>query len=180
MLAPSPVARFWSSAARIAGHRGEAGHHLDDLVERRAMLVGTREEALVAGDDQPGIAPLQLGRAEALLLQEAVAEVLEEHVRRGQQAVHRLAPLGRREIERDAALAAVEQREEGDPHAAEPAGLVAGRRLDLDHLGAELGQDHAAGRPHDHVAHLDDPDAVQRQMRGHAFSPPKNIRCSAL
>jgi hypothetical protein len=37
------------------------------------------------------------------------------------------------------------------------------RRLDLDDFGAEVGQDHAAGRAHDHVGELDDADAVERK-----------------
>src|SRR5262249_7174498 len=100
----------------------------------------------------------------ALLVELAVAEILQEHVGAGEQPVHRVAILSLGEVEHDAALAAVEQREERDPHAAERAGLVAGRRFDLDHLGAELRQDHAAGRPHHHVGHLDDPHALQRQF----------------
>src|SRR5579883_2715193 len=77
--------------------------------------------------------------------------------------MHGLAILLALEIEHDAALAAVEQREEGRAHAAERAGLVAGGRLDLDHLGAQLGEDHAAGRAHDHMGHLHDPYALERQ-----------------
>ena len=76
------------------------------------------------------------------------------------------------EVEHDAALAAVEQREERGSHAAERAGLVARGRLDLDHLGAELGEDHAASRAHHHVGHLDDPHALERQSGfSHAVLP---------
>ena len=35
--------------------------------------------------------------------------------------------------------------------------------FDLDDLGAEVGQDHAAGRPHHHVGELEDADAGERQ-----------------
>ena len=76
--------------------------------------------------------------------------------------MHGVAVLGLGEIQHHAALAAVEQRKERDAHAAETAGLVALRRLDLDHLGAELREDHAAGRAHHHVGHLDDPHARKR------------------
>ena len=69
------------------------------------------------------------------------------------------------EVEHDTALAAVEQREERGAHAPEAPGLVAAGRLDLDHLGAELREDHAAGRPHHHVGHLDDPYPRKRQFR---------------
>src|SRR5699024_9909264 len=36
-------------------------------------------------------------------------------------------------------------------------------RFDLDHLGAEVGQDHPAAGAHDHVGELDDADALERQ-----------------
>ena len=118
----------------------------------------------------------QLLGAEALLLQLAVAEILQEHIGAFEQPVHGVAVFGLGKIEHDAALAAVEQREERGSHAAERAGLVAGGRLDLDHLGAELRQDHAAGRTHHHVGHLDDPHALKRQSRpGHSCLPYASI-----
>ena len=133
------------------------------------MLVGTGQESLMAGDDQMRMFLAQLFRAETLLLQLPVAEVLQEHVGGFEQAVHGLAVFRLGEIEHDAALAAIEQREERGTHAAEAAGLVARGRLDLDHLGAELREDHAAGRTHHHMSHLDDPYALQRQSgSGHS------------
>ena len=153
-----------------AGHRGEPRHHLHDLVERRAMLVGAGQKSLVAGDDQMRMFAAQFLGAEPLLVEQAVAKILQKHVGAGEQPVHGLAILGLGEVEHDAALAAVEQREERRSHAAEAAGLVAAGRLDLDDLGAQLRQDHAAGRAHHHVGHLDDPHALQRQSGlGHAI-----------
>jgi hypothetical protein len=106
--------------------------------------------------------------AEPLLFQLPVAEIFQEYVGAGQQPVHRLAVLLFAEVENDAALAAIEQREERRSHSAKAAGLVTGRRLDLDHIGAELRQNHAAGRTHHHMGHLDHPHARQRQSRpGH-------------
>jgi hypothetical protein len=97
----------------------------------------------------------------------------QEHVGAGEQPVHGRAILVFRKIEHHAALAAVEQREERGSHAAERTGLVAHRRLDLDDLGAQLRQDHAAARTHHHVGHLDDPHAVKRQpCPGHRGSLP--------
>ena len=37
--------------------------------------------------------------------------------------------------------------------------LSPAERLDLDHLGAQVGQHHAAGRAHDHVGEFDDAHA---------------------
>ena len=118
----------------------------------------------------------QLIGAKPLLVELAVAKVLQEHVGGGEQPMHGLAVFGLGEIEHDAALAAVEQREEGGAHAAEAAGLVAGRRLDLDHLGAELRQDHAAGRTHHHVGHLDDPHARQAAVPSRSLFSPLRVK----
>ncbi len=123
------------------------------------MFVGSRHEALVPGDNQVRISLSQFVGAKALLGELAVAKVLQEHVGAGEQVVHDVAVLLLLEIEHHAALAAVEQWEERRSHAAEAASLVARRRLDLDDLGAELRQDHATGRSHHHVGHLDDPHA---------------------
>jgi hypothetical protein len=140
------------------------------------MLIGAGQESLVAGDDQMRIFLAQFVGAKTLLVELTIAEILEEHIGAFQQPVHGLAILGLGEVEHDAALAAVEQRKERGSHAAERAGLVARGRLDLDHLGAELGEDHAAGWAHHHVGHLDDPHALERQSGlSHAlllFLPP--------
>ena len=141
------------------------------------MLVGAGQKALVAGDDQMRIFPAQFLGAETLLLELAVAEILQKHVGAGEQPVHGLAIFRLVEIEHDAALAAVEQREERRSHAAEAAGLVARGRLDLDDLGPELRQDHAAGRPHDHVGHLDDPHAVKGAVPSR--SSPVSVPCAS-
>jgi hypothetical protein len=69
------------------------------------------------------------------------------------------ASLRRLQVERDAFLVAVEHGEESGAGAEQPAGVVAGQRFDLDHLGAEVGQHHAAGRAHHHVGEFDDADA---------------------
>jgi len=76
-----------------AGHGGKPGHHLHDLVERGAMFVGAGQKSLVAGNDQMRIFLAQLIGAEALLLELAVAEILQEHVGALEQPVHGLARL---------------------------------------------------------------------------------------
>ena len=42
--------------------------------------------------------------------------------------------------------------------------VVAAWRLDLDHLGAHVGEDHAAGRPHHHVGEFEHTDSGERQV----------------
>src|SRR2546429_220406 len=49
-----------------------------------------------------------------------------------------------------------------------PARAIAVDRLDLDHLGAHVGQHHAAGRAHDHVREFDDAQAFERLGKGSA------------
>ena len=134
----------------------------------------------MAGDDQMRMFAAQLFGAEPLLIELAIAEILQEPVGTGEQPVHRLAILGLGKIEHHAPLAAVEQREERGSHATEATGLVACRRFHLDDLGPQLRQDHAAGRAHHHVGHFDDPHAVKRQSRpGHRFLPHTDLSLAA-
>ena len=86
------------------------------------MLIGAGQKALVAGDDQMRMKAAQLLGAEPLLLELAVAKILQEHVGGLEQPVHGVAILGLLEVQHDAALAAVEQREERRAHAAERCG----------------------------------------------------------
>ena len=76
------------------------------------MLVGTGQKTLVTCDNQMRIFSTQFVRSQPLLFELPVAEIFQKHVGARQQPMHRLAVLGLREIKHDAALAAVEQREE--------------------------------------------------------------------
>src|SRR5262249_14455018 len=70
------------------------------------------------------------------------------------------------EIERDVTLAPLtpdERRDLGASHA------VAPRRLDLDHVRAEVAQEHRAERPGEILAEVEDADAFQRT--GHHMTP---------
>ena len=82
------------------------------------------------------------------------------------EAGARREPLVGLQVDDDGALPAVQR----DEVAAEPgrdrqhvAVAVAGRRLDLHDLGAEVGEEHAAERPGDVLRVLDDAHAVERQ-----------------
>jgi hypothetical protein len=61
-----------------------------------------------------------------------------------------------------ALLVAVEERKKPNARTEQRARAVTVDRLDLDDLGAEIGQHHAAGRAHHHVGELDDPQPSQR------------------
>ena len=84
-------------------------------------------------------------------------------------------PSSRRDIECDAALAAVVHLEgrtlvavEAE-HAAEHPGRVTGRRFDLDDVGSPVRQDAARGRARHPYAELDDLDALQRTGHPNPF-----------
>jgi len=64
-------------------------------------------------------------------------------------------------VHRNALLVAVEQRVKARAAAQQLAGAVACQWLDLDDLGAQVAQHHAAGRAHDHVGEFDDADASE-------------------
>jgi hypothetical protein len=105
------------------------------------------------------------------LLIEPGNEVLDQRVGRLQQLHEDRAAFGRVCVERQALLVAVEVAEETGAEAAQPPRLVAVDRLDLDHLGPEIGQDHAAGRAEDGVRHLDDANAGKRRRDGGGHGP---------
>ena len=100
-------------------------------------------------------------------------EVRDEHVGRLDQAKQQIATLGRSDVEADAALAAVvhlhrlihaARREPEDALAHEAAVPVTRDRvLDLDHVGAPVGEQRAA-RGHEHeLGELDDTHALEHR-----------------
>ena len=148
-----------------AGHVGQTTHHLHDLIQGRAVLVGTRQETIERTVDDVR-AQLAHGIViEAETLHGAGAKVFRDHVGTGQQTLHDVPPARRLDVHREASLVAIEGDEESGAGACQVTRVVAGDRLHLDHVCAEVRQDHAAARPHDHVHELDHPHARQRQTR---------------
>ena len=149
-----------------SGHIGQAPHHLGDLVQRRAVLIGTGEKPLGRTGDQARIARLEAVRAEPEALQGSRPIVLDHHVGGIDQPPRQDQAVGGLQIETDAALVAVEHREEAGAGAQQSPGRIAADRLDLDHLRAEIPQDDADRRPHDHMGELDHLDPGQREVFG--------------
>ena len=119
---------------------------------------------------EPRMLAAEIGRRETPARQRAAGEVLDQDVEVRQQAAQQRATLVLSQVERDALLAAVE-REEEDRHAVDRriavAPLVAAlRRLDLHHLGAQVGEDRGAERPGEKARQVEDPDARERAHRG--------------
>ena len=118
-----------------------------------------------------GLASAERFVGETQPVEHAVAEIVDQHVGLLDQVEQdRLAARGA-QIEREAALVAVV----GDEMAAIEAAakiaerIAAFRILDLDHRGAEIGQQHAGERPGDHGGQFDDPYAVEHAA--HLSSP---------
>ncbi len=169
-------------AVGIAGEEGEAAEGVGDAAEAGAVAVGAGLP--VAGDadhDQPGIAFAQRLPADAPALERADLEILDQDIGLADQALQDVGALVGAQVERHRLLVALLAEEQQGFLAlalgAEAAQRVAGpRQLDLDRLGAELGELGGAERPGDVARHVEHADAVERADRwgGHAgsFSGP--------
>ena len=137
----------------VAVHAHEPGHRLQDRVVAGQSAQRTiAAEAGNAAMDQAG-KPLRqhLVIAEAPFLHRAGLEVLDQHVGALQQPQQDRLARRLAEIERDRAFVAVDADEIAGvalvERRAPVADFIALRRLDLDHVGAVVRQDHRAVRP---------------------------------
>ena len=151
--------------SRRAGHVSETAHHLHDFVQRWPLLVRPGQKAFQRAIDQPRVDLRQVLGPQPALGHRARREILDHHVGRLQELHQDRPALGRIGVERQALLVAVEVAEEAGAEAAQLPRAVAVDRFDLDHLGAEVGQDHAAGRAEDGVREFDDADAFERRCQ---------------
>ena len=164
----------------FTGEAHDPAHGLGHQIEAAAMLVGagaskTRQRAV----DQRGMVPGDVGVTEAELVHDAGAEILHQHVRRSDQAPQYPGAARLLEVERDALLVAVHHQERrrhvADPGRNHVAGVVAGRDLlDLDHLGAHVGEHQGAGRTRHDVREVDN---LQSGQGAHGFSRGFVIGC---
>jgi hypothetical protein len=129
-----------------------------------------------AGDraiDQPRVVGRQALIVEAEFGEPADLEILDQHVRARGKLAHDAAALLALEVELDRSLAAVGGVEigsaevaaagGGDERRSPAAGVVAGAlALDLDHIGAEVGQDLPGPRPGQDAGELQHAQAGQR------------------
>ena len=104
--------------------------------------------------------------ADPPFLHGARLEVLDHDVGAFQQAQQHRAAFRLADVERYGALVAIDADEVAGvilvKRRAPVAHLVALRRLDLDHLGAVIGQDHRAVRSAEHARQVDDLQAGER------------------
>jgi hypothetical protein len=106
---------------------------------------------------------------DADLVDHARPQVLDQNVRRVSQPMQLGDVVGRFQVEHDRALVAVLAVEIERGHAIRPerrapdARIVAALGLlDLENVGAHVGQQHAGQRPGQRLAHLDDANSIQR------------------
>ena len=88
----------------------------------------------------------------------AAAKILHEHIAAGSETQNDLAARGLGDVDRDGALAAIERNEKGAPRTAmrtHAAGVVATvDAFHLDHVGAQIRQNHGGHGPCDDVAQV--------------------------
>ena len=159
-----------------AGERHQAGLALGDLVVAGATALGA--VVAEAGDRQHHEARVALHERvdpEPEALEDAGAEVLDEHVGAVDELQQHLAVGLGLEVEGDGLLVAVGGEEVrrlavvlgADERRPPPAGVVAAARgLDLDDAGAEVAHHHRGVRPGQGTGEVDDQDAVQRAGHG--------------
>src|SRR5215510_4974506 len=128
---------------RQPGDRHQAAHALGDLVEARAIAIGAGlAETRDAGIDQLRVDPGEPWIVDAEPLLHVGAEILHHHVGLLHHALERREALGGLDVERHAALVAMQIVEVGP--VARPAERLAARRirrqLDLDDVRAPIGE----------------------------------------
>ena len=188
-LAPSPVRPRRTSAARMpdsaympvamsatemptrdgflgAGDADQPGLRLDQQIVR--LLLRERAALAVAGDvadNELRVPRREIGMAQAEPCRGTRREVLQQHIGAVDQPIQHLRRVGMLQVQRDAALAAIEPDEEAGLAMHEA--VVATREialagaLHLDYVGAEVGQVAAADRRRHRVFQRDDADAFQ-------------------
>ena len=170
----------------VAVRRGEDVGEPTSCEERRgvvARLIGVgapRSEAVAPGVDELRVAGSEGLGVEAEALEGSRADVGQEDVGRFEEPVERLDALGCLEVEGDRPLAAVGEchREvdaalgpRPDPLGDQAAVRVALDALDVDDVGAPVGQQGSRHRHEHPLRQLDDPDPLEGQLAAHAPSP---------
>ena len=175
-----------AARARRPGRSDDAAHALRDDVERRPLGVGTRAgpgiaEAADRRVDEPRVPHAQPLVADAETVHHADAGVLHHGVGPVDEAEEDVPVGGRAQVEHHRALVPIDAREVASVVAAlaiggkgrQRAAHVALRRLDLHHVGAEVGEQHRAEGPREGLRQVEDAEVGERSgARGGHRSPP--------
>ena len=152
---------------RVPGHSGQrhdAAHALGDrVVACPARVWPGLAEARHRDVDRRRVHGAHGGIAEPELVGDAREEVLDDDIGAPGQLEDQLAALGLLEIDRDAALTAVDRRERRAHPAAAPGTQVvaAAGPLYLHDVGAQVGHERRAIGTRDHAREIEDADSVQ-------------------
>ena len=178
ITASSPQTRSTTAAPTFSGGPSvlardahEAAHRLQQEVvagQPRARLAGAE-----GGDrarDEPRVARAQRVAVEPPARHQPGTEGLEQHVGALGQPARQLAVALVAEVERDRALVAVQaevvRRLAVAPRRTPGARVVAAvGPLDLDHVGAEVAEQHGGERPGEHAREVRDEESVERRHR---------------
>src|SRR4029453_2127705 len=155
-------------AARLAGDGHDAAEGLHQRLVAGAVLARAgASERRDRAVHQPRVDRRQLVVAQAEGLHRAGPEVLDQDVGAGDHALEDRHALRRLEVERHVPLVAVDDQERrGLPVLVRRprARLVAARGVfDLDDVGAEIGQEHAAERAGQHPGEVEHADTFERE-----------------
>ena len=150
-----------------AVHRGKAAIALDQGAEARLVAIAAvLAPARDAHDDQLGIDLVQLGRRQLHVLEHAGPEAFDQDLRRLRELAHDGAAGVGAQVEGHALLvAAIDLPRRLDALDAPRAQRVALGRLDLDHLGAEIGELQREHVARDQARQVDHADPVQGPAR---------------
>jgi hypothetical protein len=156
----------------LAGDRHQPGYALGDQIESALVSVGAA--AAVARDravDERRVDLRERVVAKAELFHRAAAIVFGDYVALRGHALERFARGRQLEVERDAALVAVHRHERSgfavDFRPVHAPCIVAARdALDLDHVGAHVREQHAAGGTRHDLRELDHLQAGERSHVG--------------
>ena len=158
---------------RAVGGAGEAhqpGHRLDHEVVARHVPAAGGPEARDRGVDQPRVVGRDGLVVQPVLGHAARAQVLDEDVGAARELLAHRDVLGVAQVERDRALPAVDAEVVGRRLVAlrrrPGARLVALRRLDLDHLGTQVRQQHRRVGPGQHPREVGHHQPGQRPAAG--------------
>ena len=164
---------------RLARHRHQTRHALDDEIIACAMRIGaglakSRDRAI----DQFGVDRVEAGIVEPIFRQPVNLEVFDQHIGIRNQAMHDLFALGRAEIGNHTAFSAVGGVEiggrdfvvAGHKGRAPAAGVIAFGGLDLNHIRAQIGKGLASPRACQNPRKFDDLDPCKRRVHHLASS----------
>lgn len=159
---PGPVGR----AVGVTGQAHQAGHGLHHQVVAGHVTPGTGSETADGRVDHARIGGTDAVVAEPEPVHAAGPEVLDDDVGAAGQFAGGGHVVGLAQVERDRALAPVDAEEVGGlvvSHRRPPgAGVVTGPALDLDHVGAQVGQEHGGVGAGQDAGEVRDQEAGQR------------------